>query len=95
MMIFVDIRLTILALLPLPLLSLMAKVLGDKLHNAFRKSQDAFSDLNDKVQESVTGIKVIKTFGQEKEDVEDFKDKVDFVIEKNKKVALYDFYMIH
>src|SRR5699024_11595607 len=87
---FVDIRLTILALLPLPLLSLMAKVLGDKLHNAFRKSQDAFSDLNDKVQESVTGIKVIKTFGQEKEDVEDFKDKVDFVIEKNKKVALYD-----
>src|SRR5699024_769967 len=90
MMIFVDIRLTILALLPLPLLSLMAKVLGDKLHNAFRKSQDAFSDLNDKVQESVTGIKVIKTFGQEKEDVEDFKDKVDFVIEKNKKVALYD-----
>ena len=90
MMIFVDIRLTILALLPLPLLSLMAKVLGDKLHNAFRKSQDAFSDLNDKVQESVTGIKVIKTFGQEKEDVEDFKEKVNFVIAKNKKVALYD-----
>lgn len=90
MMIFVDIRLTILALLPLPLLSLMAKVLGDKLHDAFRKAQDAFSDLNDKVQESVTGIKVIKTFGQEKADVVDFKEKVQRVIEKNKKVALFD-----
>lgn len=90
MMIFVDIRLTILALLPLPLLSLIAKVLGDKLHDAFRKAQDTFSDLNDKVQESVTGIKVIKTFGQEKEDVVDFKEKVQRVIEKNKKVALFD-----
>lgn len=88
MMIFVDIRLTILALLPLPLLSLMAKVLGDKLHDAFRKAQDAFSDLNDKVQESVTGIKVIKTFGQEKEDVVDFKEKVQRVIEKNKKSSI-------
>ncbi|EOT44152.1 ABC transporter ATP-binding protein [Enterococcus columbae] len=90
MMIFVDIRLTILALLPLPLLSLMAKFLGDRLHDAFRKAQDAFSDLNDKVQESVTGIKVIKTFGQEKEDVQDFKEKVNLVIAKNKKVALFD-----
>ena len=66
MVLFVDWRLTLIALLPLPLLAVTSRVLGSKLHDAFRDSQAAFSAINDKTQESITGIKVIKTFGQEK-----------------------------
>ena len=94
MIIFVDWRLTLIALIPLPLLAVASRVLGSKLHDAFRSSQAAFSDINDKAQESITGMKVIKTFGQEKEDIAEFNTKVNQAIKKNGRVnfleALFD-----
>ncbi|NRE02006.1 multidrug ABC transporter permease/ATP-binding protein [Enterococcus faecalis] len=90
MVLFVDWRLTLIALLPLPLLAVTSRVLGSKLHDAFRDSQAAFSAINDKTQESITGIKVIKTFGQEKEDLADFTEKIDDAIVKNKRTIFLD-----
>lgn len=90
MIMFVDWRLTILAILPMPLLAVMARRLGMRLHREFAHSQAAFSRLNDKTQESISGIKVIKTFGQEKEDTEDFDRIVDRTIGINKRVNFID-----
>ena len=90
MILFVDLRLTLIALIPLPLLAVTSRVLGSKLHNAFRDSQAAFSTINDKTQESITGIKVIKTFGQEQEDIQDFSEKIDDAIKKNHRVNFLD-----
>ena len=90
MVLFVDWRLTLIALLPLPLLAVTSRVQGSKLHDAFRDSQAAFSAINDKTQESITGIKVIKTFGQEKEDLADFTEKIDDAIVKNKRTNFLD-----
>lgn len=94
MMIFVDWRLTLIAMIPMPLLALMARFLGTKLHEAYRHSQEAFSQLNNKTQESITGIKVLKTFGQAQEDIAAF-DKMTYdTIRINKRVfkidSLYD-----
>ncbi|MBP2099209.1 ABC transporter ATP-binding protein [Enterococcus rivorum] len=90
MILFVDWRLTLIALIPLPLLAVTSRVLGSKLHDAFRESQAAFSTINDKTQESITGMKVIKTFGQEQEDIQDFTGKIDDAIVKNKRVNFLD-----
>lgn len=90
MVLFVDWRLTLIALLPLPLLAVTSRVLGSKLHDAFRDSQAAFSAINDKTQESIIGIKVIKTFGQEKENLADFTEKIDDAIVKNKRTNFLD-----
>lgn len=90
MVLFVDWRLTLLAILPLPLLSVAAWILGGLLHEAFRESQEMFSEINDKAQESITGIKVIKTFGQEEEDLADFGKKIDKAIVKNRRVNFLD-----
>ncbi|MGX7200533.1 ABC transporter ATP-binding protein [Enterococcus nangangensis] len=90
MIVFVDWRLTLIALIPLPFLAMLARVLGTKLHDAFRESQEAFSDINDKTQESITGIKVIKTFGQEAEDLADFDAKIDNAILKNRRTNFLD-----
>lgn len=90
MCVFIDWRLTLLVLIPLPLLGLVSRKLGSKMHNAFRESQESFSNINDKTQESITGIKVIKTFGQEKEDIQDFSDKIDDAIVKWHRVNLID-----
>ena len=90
MIIFTDFRLTIIALLPLPFLALGAWKLGDKLHYSFDKSQAAFSHLNNKTQESVSGIKVLKAFGESEQDSAAFNKMVDDTIQINKKVFKWD-----
>ena len=94
MMLVVDWRLTLIAILPLPLLAVMARTLGNKMHIAFKKSQAAFSRLNNKAQESISGVKVIKSFGQETADIQDFNQQIDDTITINQHVnkldALFD-----
>ena len=90
MITLIDWRLTVFAILPMPLLAVMARKLGRRLHTAFGAAQAAFSRLNDKTQESVSGVKVVKTFGQEKEDAADFDKIVDNTILINRRVNFID-----
>lgn len=83
-------KLTLISLLPMPLMAILTSWYGSLLHKYFDKAQAAFSSLNDKTQESITGIKVIKTFGQEKEDIEDFRKQSEDVVKKNMLVAKID-----
>ncbi|KAF0817541.1 Efflux ABC transporter, permease/ATP-binding protein MdlA [Bacillus sp. ZZV12-4809] len=83
-------KLTLICLIPMPLMALLTSWYGTLLHKRFHKAQEAFSSLNDKTQESVSGIKVIKTFGQEKEDIEDFRRQSEDVVQKNIAVAKVD-----
>lgn len=73
MMTTIDIKLTLLALVPLPFMALVATRFGKMIHRRFRKVQAAFSDLTDRVQENIAGIRVIKTFVQEKAEIEKFR----------------------
>lgn len=94
MIFLVDWRLTLAAMLPLPLLTIIAQYLGRRLHDAYLDSQAAFSRLNNKTQESLSGIKVLKTFGQSERDAEAFNQMTYETIGINKKVfridSLYD-----
>lgn len=90
MAITINWKLTLIALIPLPLMAILTSYYGKLLHQRFRYAQEAFSSLNDKTQESISGVKVIKTFGQEKEDTEDFVQLSEEVVEKNVRVAKVD-----
>lgn len=90
MAVTIDWRLTLIALIPMPLVAISSTYYGKLLHERFHLAQSAFSDLNDKTQESITGIKVIKTFGQQNEDIDDFKRLSSEVVSKNMKVARVD-----
>ena len=87
-------KLTLICLLPMPLMAILTSYYGSLIHKYFHQAQAAFSSLNDKTQESISGMKVLKTFGQEREDVEDFRRSSLDVVDKNIKVtrvdALYD-----
>ncbi|QQZ07837.1 ABC transporter transmembrane domain-containing protein [Heyndrickxia vini] len=83
-------KLTLIALLPMPFMALLTNYYGSLLHKKFHSAQEAFSALNDKTQESINGIKVIKTFGQEKEDIESFREQASNVVNKNVAVARID-----
>ena len=90
MAITIDWRLTLIALIPMPLMALSTSYYGKLLHKRFRDAQAAFSDLNDKTQESISGVKVIKSFGYQQEDIEDFRKLSEEVVEKNIRVAKID-----
>ena len=68
----IDIRLTLLALIPLPFLSLMAVKFGKIIHSKYKKVQESFSNMSDKAQENFAGIRVVKAFAQEKEEIDKF-----------------------
>lgn len=83
-------KLTLIIMLPLPVLVLLTSYYGRLMSKGFKKAQAAFSRLNDKTQESIAGIKVTKTMGYEKSDQKDFKTISDDVVRKNLKVAQID-----
>ncbi|MGL4797934.1 MAG: ABC transporter ATP-binding protein [Cellulosilyticaceae bacterium] len=72
MALFVDIKLTLIAIIPMPLIALSTYYFGKRIRARFDKKQQAFAKLSDKVQESFSGIKVIKSFVQEYYDMKDF-----------------------
>lgn len=83
-------QMTVIAVLPLPLMAYATSRLGRKTHKAFGESQAAFSDLNNKVQESVSGIKVTKSFGYQVQELESFQSINQKTFQKNIKTMTYD-----
>ncbi|WP_368504134.1 ABC transporter transmembrane domain-containing protein [Alkalihalophilus sp. As8PL] len=83
-------ELTLISLIPMPFMALLTSYYGTLLHKRFHVAQAAFSELNDTVQESVTGVRVAKAFGQEEREIEGFRSKSEEVVQKNVAVAKVD-----
>jgi ATP-binding cassette, subfamily B, multidrug efflux pump len=83
-------KLTLAALLPLPMMAILMKVYGRIVHERFTKAQNAFGDMNDQVLESIAGVRVVRAYVQEGADEKRFKDVTDDVLEKNISVAKID-----
>ena len=72
MILYVDMKLTLVAVLPLILIIFGDYFYGKLMHRRFIRKQKAFSDLTDQVQEAVSGIRVIKAFVQEHKELAAF-----------------------
>lgn len=90
MMIMIDWQLTLVALLPFPFMAWYFVALGKRLHVGFRDAQERFSDLNDRVQESVSGIRMVRAFGREQIEGDNFLQIADKTAEANMRVAVTD-----
>ena len=94
MIFLISAKLTLIAVIPLPFLAYATNKLGEKNHQSFKEAQESFSDLNNKVQESVSGIRVTKSFGYGNDEVNSFKETNKKVFSKNiiasKYNALFD-----
>ncbi|HEX7064346.1 MAG TPA: ABC transporter transmembrane domain-containing protein [Bacillales bacterium] len=87
---FLSWKLTLIALIPMPIMAWATSRYGSMLHKRFDKAQAAFSKLNDKVQENVSGTRVIKAFGEEQAEKDSFRDQSKDVVNKNIAVAKID-----
>lgn len=74
MMVSVDMKFTLVALIPLPFVALTVTFFGKVIQRKFKRVQEAFSNLTDKAQESFSGIRVIKSFVQEDKEINNFAD---------------------
>lgn len=71
----VDIRLTAITIIPMFVIMFGELWFGTWIHKVYRKMQEAFENLTDYVQESISGIRVIKAFVQQKAQKRGFDEK--------------------
>ena len=83
MVVYVDLQLTVLAFVPLTLVAVGCYFYGIEAKKRQTRRQEAFSSLSDKVQESLSGVRVLKAFVQEEEDFKAFARASENVKEKN------------
>ncbi len=73
LMISIDLKLSLLSLIPFPLMSIFVYYFGKKIHILFTKIQEHFSVLTSKAQENLTGIRIIKAYVREDAEINHFK----------------------
>ena len=80
----IDGRLTLIALLPLPLVSITVKYFGSAIHKRFEAIQAQLSDLSAVVQEALAGVRVVRAYNQEPHEIERFREANAEYVQRNR-----------
>ena len=86
-MVGINLKLTLLAIIPLPLLSIIIAIMGKKMHIRSHEVQSSFSTMSGFIQESISGIRVVKAFAQEKNEALRMEHCTKDYVEKNLKLV--------
>jgi ATP-binding cassette, subfamily B, multidrug efflux pump len=86
LMLRINWQLTLLALLPLPAVSLSVRHFGRRIHDLTEQSQEKLADVSARVQESMSGIRVVKAFVQESHEIAEFQRLNRALISKNQEL---------
>jgi ATP-binding cassette subfamily B multidrug efflux pump len=93
LMITIDWRLTLVALIPLPCVSISVKYFGTAIHKRFEEIQAQLSDLSAVAQEAFAGVRVVRAYGQERHQLDRFARSNDQFVKKNRKlIAVQGFF---
>jgi ATP-binding cassette, subfamily B, multidrug efflux pump len=84
MMISIDPRLTLIALIPLPLVSVSVRYFGTAIHRRFEKIQEQLSDISAVAQEALAGVRVVRAYGQEQAELDRFERANQEYVERNR-----------
>jgi ATP-binding cassette, subfamily B, multidrug efflux pump len=84
LMAHLDLHLTLLALVPLPLASVAVKFFGQRIHERFERIQAMYSELTEKVRENLSGVRLVRSFRQEEPEMQQFDHMNQLYVEKNK-----------
>ena len=84
----INFKLTLIALLPLPAITLVARYSGRAIHERFERIQQQLSDLSAVTQEALAGVRVIRAYGQEQEELERFRRANEEYVQRNRTLIL-------
>jgi ATP-binding cassette subfamily B protein len=79
-------RLTLLSLIPLPILSVAVYYFGAVIHRRFDKIQEQLSNISAVTQEALAGVRVVRAYGQEAFETERFRDANEEYVRRNRKL---------
>ncbi len=86
-------RLTLVAVLPLPLVTLSVRYFGAAIHRRFEQIQAQLSAISTIVQEALAGVRVVRAYGQEAHELERFREANDEYVRRNRRlIALQGIY---
>ncbi len=92
-MLRIDTSLTVVALLPYPILAVLIRFLGKRLHAHYEGIQEAVSVMNTKVQENLSGVRVVKAYTLEASEIEHFQElNQEFVNRNHRQIRLMTFF---
>jgi ATP-binding cassette subfamily B protein len=80
----IDGRLTMIALLPLPLVSISVWYFGELIHRRFEAIQAQLSEMSAIIQEALSGVRVVRAYSQEAHEIARFSAANDEYVERNR-----------
>jgi ATP-binding cassette subfamily B multidrug efflux pump len=83
MMVSINLYLTFIALIPIPLMTFAVYYFGRKIKIKYTEIQAQYARISSKAQENISGIRIIKTYVQEKAEIDNFNRLNQQYIEKN------------
>jgi len=87
-MLYIDVRLTVLALLPMPLLAFSTRILTARLHQRFNLVQEQFSLLTEFVRSTLVSLRLVKAYTMEDMQKRDFEQMGQEYVRSNIRVAI-------
>jgi ATP-binding cassette subfamily B multidrug efflux pump len=74
MMLRIEPRMALISLCAVPVVAGMVKYFGEQIHVRFKSVQDYFGEISARVQENLAGVRVVRAFGQERNEAEIFRE---------------------
>ena len=90
MMIVVDVKLTLVSIIPLPVLAYLSIWIGEKIIVRWTEVQKAFDKLNTNVLEDIEGIRIIRVFNLQKYRKKKFEESGQRLLGRNMDVVKYE-----
>src|SRR4051812_36035771 len=88
LMLTIDARLTLLALVPLPFVTITVRFFGSAIHKRFEQIQAQLADVSAVVQEALSGVRVVRAYRQEEHEVERFRRTNEEYLRRNRVLIL-------
>jgi ATP-binding cassette, subfamily B, multidrug efflux pump len=85
----IDLRLTLLSLVTMPVVVAVTQTFGSRIHRLFEKVQGQFAAISGRVQENLSGVRVVRAYAQEEAEREVFARLNDQYVEGNRKLIAW------
>ncbi len=86
LMLSLNVRLTLLSLIPLPILSVAVYFFGAAIHRRFDKIQEQLSTISAVTQEALAGVRVVRAYRQEQFETDRFREENTEYVRRNRKL---------
>jgi ATP-binding cassette subfamily B multidrug efflux pump len=87
-MVTIDARLTLWALVPMPFVSISVKLFGSAIHKRFEQIQAQLSEVSAVAQEALSGVRVVRAYRQEQAELERFRRSNDEYLRRNRRLIV-------